>query len=157
MNRRLFLRELSAGSTLITGLSLAGCIGLGASGTDPESIDGEFVEMTDANRFEPETVTISVGETVVWRNTGYSPHTVTAYEDETPVGSTYFASGGFTSESAARNGASTGDGVLDGGDEYEHTFDMPGTYAYFCIPHEQAEMTGVITVEETSESRVGGE
>lgn len=157
MNRRLFLRELGVQGTLVVGISLAGCIGLGASGADSESVDGKLVVMTDANRFEPETVTISVGETVVWRNTGYSPHTVTAYEDEIPGGSTYFASGGFTSESAARNGASTGDGVVDGGDEYEHTFDMPGTYTYFCIPHEQAEMTGVITVEETSESRVGDE
>lgn len=112
--------------------------------------------MTDANHFKPETVTISVGETVVWRNTGYSPHTVTAYEDEIPTDSTYFASGGFTSESAARNGASTSDGVLNGGDEYEHTFDVPETYAYYCIPHEQAEMTGVITVEDTLESQPGG-
>ncbi|WP_458206690.1 cupredoxin domain-containing protein [Haladaptatus sp. NG-SE-30] len=157
MNRRLFLRELSAGGAIAIGLTVAGCVGQGTTGTDPEDGDGELVKMTDANRFKPETVTVHVGDTVVWRNTGYAPHTVTAYEDKLPTGSTYFASGGFTSESAARNGASTGAGILDGGDEYEHTLEMSGTYAYFCIPHEQAAMTGVVVVEETSESQSGGE
>jgi plastocyanin len=27
-----------------------------------------------------------------------------------------------------------------------HTFDVPGTYQYFCIPHEMAGMTGTVVV-----------
>ncbi|WP_224336350.1 cupredoxin domain-containing protein [Haloprofundus halobius] len=107
--------------------------------------------MTDDNRFEPDAVTIPVGETVVWRTVGYAPHTVTAYEDELPPGAAYFSSGGFTNEAAARDGASGGGGVLDRGEEYTYTFDKPGTYTYYCIPHEQAGMTGTITVEPTAE------
>lgn len=112
--------------------------------------------MTDDDRFEPDVVTIPVGETVVWLSVGYAPHTVTAYEDELPPEAAYFASGDFTNEAAARNGASGGEGVLDRGEEYAHTFDVPGAYAYYCIPHEQAGMSGTVTVDSTAESGQGG-
>ncbi|MGH2699836.1 MAG: plastocyanin/azurin family copper-binding protein [Actinomycetota bacterium] len=32
--------------------------------------------------------------------------------------------------------------------EFEVTFDQPGTYGYFCIPHEGSNMTGSVWVEE---------
>lgn len=156
MDRRTVLRNLGVGTAINIGIPLAGCIGLGASENTSGTVDGPLVEMTDDNRFEPDGVTIPVGETVVWRTVGYAPHTVTAYEDELPLEAEYFASGGFTNEVAARNGASEGDGVLDRGEEYAHAFDVPGEYAYYCIPHEQAGMTGTITVEQAAESSRGG-
>lgn len=156
MDRRTVLRGLGAGSTLVIGLSLSGCVGRGTSGAGAGDVDGTLVEMTDDNRFDPDAVTIPVGETVVWRTVGYAPHTVTAYENEIPPDATYFASGGFTNEAAARDGASEGDGVFDRGEEYAHTFDVPETYAYYCIPHEHAGMIGTITVERTAESGQGG-
>lgn len=156
MNRRTVLRNLGAGTALGIGLPLAGCIGLGTSGAAFGDVDGELVEMTDDNRFEPEAVRIPVGETVVWRTVGYAPHTVTAYENELPPEAAYFACGGFANEAAARDGASGSEGVLDRGEEYEHTFDVPGTYGYFCIPHEQVGMVGTIAIEQTIESSQGG-
>lgn len=156
MYRREIIQDLCADGAIAISLSIAGCLGLGTSGATSRDIDGTLVEMTDDNRFKPDAVTVPVGETVVWRTAGYAPHTVTAYEDELPPEAAYFASGGFSNEAAARNGASEGDGVLDRGEEYAHTFDVPGGYTYYCIPHEQAGMTGTITVDPTAESGQGG-
>jgi plastocyanin len=101
--------------------------------------------MTDELKFEPETVTISTGDTVQWRNDGNVAHIVTAYESELPNGADYFASGGFRSEQAARKNLS--DGLVDPGEQFEHTFDTAGVCQYYCIPHESAGMTGSVQVE----------
>ena len=141
-NRRRVLEEIGA---IVGTVSLAGCSGDGGSGGGQTR-----VELTDDLLFDPDEVTVSVGETVVWENVGSVGHSVTAYEDEIPDGAEYFASGGFDSESAARDAYSAGDpesGVVPGGESYEHTFETAGTYAYFCIPHEGT-MTGTVEVEE---------
>lgn len=156
MYRREFLSDLRIGGAIAVALSLAGCVGLGSSGAAPVDVDETLIKMTDDNRFEPDAISVPVGERVIWRNVGYAPHTVTAYQDEIPPSAIYFASGDFTSEAAARNGASTGDGILRQGDQYDHTFEVPGTYAYYCIPHEQAGMTGVVTVSGPTEVAQGG-
>jgi len=36
--------------------------------------------------------------------------------------------------------------MLQEGESYNHTFDQPGRYHYFCIPHEGAKMYGIIEV-----------
>lgn len=113
MNRRLFVRNLYALCIISIGSTLTGCLGLGQSGGETKDVDGPLVEMTDDNQFRPESIVVPIGETVVWRTVGYAPHTVTAYEDEIPEDGAYFASGSFNDESAARNGASDGDGFLD--------------------------------------------
>ncbi|MFC7138412.1 plastocyanin/azurin family copper-binding protein [Halosimplex aquaticum] len=101
--------------------------------------------MPDNLSFEPKTATIDSGGTVTWTNESDIRHTVTAYEDETPDEAAYFASGGFESERAARNRVT--EGLLASGEKYEHTFDQPGTYRYFCIPHESSGMVGTVRVE----------
>ena len=124
--------------------SLAGCTAL-ASDSD-RSYD---VGMT-ATAFRPPTVTVGVGEAVVWKNTSTRAHSITAYEKAIPHAAEYFASGGFESESAAReswNGSLDG-GAINNGDTYSHTFEVPGRYDYFCIPHEQGGMVGTVVVEE---------
>lgn len=137
MNRRRFLATVGAGG--LTGL--AGCAALASS-------DGFDVGMT-AVAFDPPELTVSVGDTVVWKNTSSRRHTVTAYEDTVPDGAEFFASGGYDSEDAARR-AFTDDfgGVLDNGETFEHTFEVPGRYDYVCIPHEQGGMVGAVVVEE---------
>lgn len=138
MNRRTYLAAVVGASA-----SLAGC----ADVLGDEDYD---VGMT-ANAFEPEELTVSVGETVVWRNTSSRGHTVTAYESAIPEEAEYFASGGFESEAEARaEWDTTGEtGMLGPGEEYEYTFDVPGTYGYVCLPHEDpAAMVGWIHVEE---------
>jgi plastocyanin len=134
-NRRTFLR--ASGVALAT-VATAGCVGEGSSAT-------RTVEMTAGFGFAPKTVTVEVGETVTWTNESDVGHTVTAYEDQLPDGGAFFASGGFESESAARTHVS--EGLVGSGGEYEHTFDEPGTYDYYCIPHESSGMVGTVRVE----------
>src|SRR5215217_3067408 len=76
--------------------------------------------------FEPGTVTVPVGATVTWTNTGNRPHTVTADD------------GSFDS------------GRLDPGEQFSQTFDQPGTFAYHCGFH--PEMQGSIVVTEPQEA-----
>lgn len=123
---------------LLVGGSIAGCSGGDGGGATT-------VEMTDDLVFDPDTLTVTVGDTVVWENVGSARHTVTAYEDRIPDDAEYFASGGFGSEQAARD--SPREGLVEGDESYEHTFETPGSYEYFCIPHEAAGMTGSIDVE----------
>ncbi len=155
MYRREILQDICVGGGVAIGLSSAGCLGIGSSGAASPDVDGTLIEMTDDNRFEPDRATIPARETVVWRTVGYAPHTVTAYEEELPREAEYFASGNFMTEAAARRGASEGAGVLYQGEEYSHTFEVPGEYDYFCIPHEQAGMTGTIIIEPSAESGHG--
>jgi plastocyanin len=134
-DRRTVLRLSTA--TLAT-LSTAGCLSGQAS-------SGQTVTMPANFTFEPKTATIETGETVTWTNESDIKHTVTAYEDEILDGAAYFASGGFESERAARNRVT--EGLIAPGENYEHTFEEPGTYGYFCIPHEGSGMVGIVRVK----------
>jgi plastocyanin len=98
------------------------------------------------HEFAPETITVRAGETVTWSNSTDEVHTVTAFDDGVPEGAEYFASGGAPNEDAARDALSAG--LMESGDEFSHTFEQPGTYEYFCIPHEDDGMTGTVVVEE---------
>lgn len=100
--------------------------------------------MTDELGFDPVELSIDVGTTVRWRNTSDIGHTVTAYADQIPDSADYFASGGFDTESAAREHMS--EGLLAVGETFSHTFTVAGTYEYYCIPHEAAGMTGTVHV-----------
>jgi len=137
MDRRAFL---AAGTAVVA--SLSGCGQVGGISRDEYDVGMS----TDA--FLPREYEIRVGETVVWGNSSSRPHTVTAYAGGTPEGGAYFASGGFDAEDAARDGWRDGEGGIDSGETYEHTFEVAGTYHYFCIPHEPAGMTGKIVVRE---------
>lgn len=134
-NRRTVLRGLGPALTV----GVAGCSSDG--GTGPNT-----VEMTDDLRFDPESLEVAAGTTVTWTNVGSVGHTVTAREDGIPEDAEYFASGGFDSEAAARDKMS--EGLIDEGESYEHTFEVPGRYEYYCIPHESAEMEGTVRVTE---------
>lgn len=114
--------------------ALAACAGSGAPS----------VEMAGQS-FEPAELTIDAGDTVTFDNTSSEAHTVTAYDGELPEGADYFSSGGLPSEEAARDELAAA--LIAAGDSYELTFTEPGTYRYFCIPHEGAGMKGTIVVE----------
>lgn len=134
-SRRTVLRH---GLAVFAAVSTAGCL----SG---QSATTQTVAMTDTLGFDPEIVTIPSGGTVKWVNEGDVAHTVTASEDELPDGADYFASGGFDTERAARNNMT--DGIIPAGETYEHTFEQPGTYGYYCIPHEGSGMVGTVRVK----------
>lgn len=69
--------------------------------------------------FNPDSVTISPGDTVRWTNLDLFTHTVT--------------------------GPDFSSGTLRDGDSYEFTFTREGTYRYYCSIH--ASMEGVVIVE----------
>ncbi|WP_227262371.1 cupredoxin domain-containing protein [Salarchaeum japonicum] len=134
-DRRTVLRLTTA---IFATLSTAGCLNGQSSSIQTVTMPGDLT-------FEPKTATIETGETVRWTNESDIEHTVTAYEDEIPDEATYFASGGFESERAARNRVT--EGLIAPGENYEHTFEEPGTYGYFCIPHEGSGMVGTVRVK----------
>ncbi len=138
MNRRTYLR--TAGLAGIA--TAAGCLDSRAAG------DGEYDVGMSTVAFKPETVTIAVGEEVIWRNTSKQGHTVTAYEGGLPDDAEYFASGGYETESVARDAWFDGfGGRLSQGDTYTTEFNVAGEYPYFCVPHESAGMVGTVVVE----------
>ncbi len=81
------------------------------------------VRMED-NFFTPANITVEPGTTVTWVQSGDNPHTTTSYD------------GLWDS------------GLLPGGSRqtFSFTFEEPGTYDYFCIPHEDLGMVGSVTV-----------
>ena len=143
-------------------LDLAGTVS-GRSGTSegggesalqggPNVVDGvpddaDHVVDTNAVAYDPAEPTVSTGDTVAWTYAAGEPHSVTAYRDGIPDGATYWASGGFESEEAARNGWENGEGAVQSGESFVHTFETTGTHEYFCIPHEAAGMVGTVVVE----------
>ncbi|WP_336034630.1 plastocyanin/azurin family copper-binding protein [Halobacterium yunchengense] len=119
--------------------------GLAAADDAAAQADTVTIDMTDDLVFDPDEEAVAPGTTVVWENVGNVGHSVTAYEDDIPEDAEFFASGGLESESAARN-AYPEQGDVVGGDSYEHTFDVEGTYEYFCIPHESVGMVATLEV-----------
>ncbi|WP_128905482.1 DUF5059 domain-containing protein [Halorubrum amylolyticum] len=109
--------------------------------------DADHVVEIRTVAFEPAELTVSAGDTVAWTWAAGEPHNVVAYEDGTPDGAAYWATGGFDSEEAARTGWENGEGAVQSGQSYVRTFETTGTHEYFCVPHEAAGMVGKIVVE----------
>lgn len=128
------MRKLSTRALVI--VLLAGCAPGGPARGDVAMQDHDFV---------PDRLTIQAGQMVTWVNDSTQMHTVTAYQDSLPAGAAYFASGDLPSERAARDELSAG--LIGPGESFSVTFDVPGTYRYFCIPHEAQGMTGTVVVE----------
>ena len=126
------------------------CVGLGALallalaavalGSGPAAADdpAAVVTMDNGLEYKPESVTIKAGEAVLWKNEGLLLHTVTADPERA-----------IRDESVALpEGAETfHSGELERGDTFRHTFEVPGRYTYFCVPHEADGMIGHVTVE----------
>jgi plastocyanin len=102
------------------------------------------IDLIEGRRYEPLRVTVLAGETVTWTNESSEAHSVTAYESSITNNAEYFSSGGFDSEEEARANAGA---LMTTGDTFSVRFEHPGTYRYFCIPHEDQGMRGTIVVE----------
>jgi plastocyanin len=83
--------------------------------------------------FSPVTLTIHVGDSVTWTNTGSNYHTTTCSGSCVPPGAT-----GWDSSIMAPNAANP--------PTYPHTFTVAGTYNYVCSLHAPA-MAGTIVVQ----------
>lgn len=114
---------------------------LGPAAAQTSSAPAAVVGMTNTLSFTPDTVRIEAGETVRWENNSVIVHTVTADVEKStmdksvrlPDGATPFHSGDLKPEAT-----------------FEHTFEVPGHYRYFCVPHEAA-MRGTVIVEPAGE------
>lgn len=109
-----------------TFLLLAGSQSLGASdqastGQATGQPAGKAEVKIDNFSFGPETLTVSVGTTVIWTNRDDIPHTVVSTE------------GVFKSK------------VRDTDETFSYTFSKAGTYPYYCSVHPK--MTGKIVVQ----------
>jgi len=96
------------------------------------------IKMADNQPFyTPDKVAIKVGDTVQWVNGGQTIHSV----------STTAANAQNPKDTSMPKGATAFDsGFIPPGGDYSYTFTVPGTYRYFCLPHEKAGMFGVIVV-----------
>jgi len=106
------------------------------------------VSMTDNSgvapyAFSPASLTISVGTSVTWTNTGRAIHTSTS--DATPPtwNSNFVYPAGSTS--CDPNDPYCSPGTTPPG-TYTRTFTAAGTYQYHCANHRLQGMTGTITV-----------
>jgi plastocyanin len=99
----------------------------------------------EGHSFEPASLTVQSGDLVEFANDSTEAHSVTAYDDGLPRRADYFATGGAQSEDGARSDIAAG--LLQQGEKFELTLEVPGQYRYFCIPHEDDGMTGTIIVE----------
>ncbi len=108
---------------------------------DPAKAAGNpvAIKMADNQPFyTPAKVAIRVGDTVQWVNDGETVHSV----------STSAANAQNRDDTSMPKGAVAFDsGFIPPGGEYSYTFTVPGTYRYFCLPHEKAGMVGVIVVK----------
>lgn len=82
--------------------------------------------------FEPQTIVIAKGDTVVWRNDVNEEHNVITYPGGFPKGAEGFQS----------------PFLYEAGETYSHTFEVAGTYQYHCLPHLLMGMRAEIVVEE---------
>src|SRR5437868_5214283 len=88
--------------------------------------------------FEPESVTIRAGEAVLWKNTSFIWHTVTADPAQAKR----------PEDVALPPAAQAFDsGKVSSGETYRQVFTVPGTYRYFCRPHELKGMVGEVVVK----------
>jgi len=97
------------------------------------------------HKFTPETLEIVVGETVKWVNDTDEAHTVTAVQESLPAAADYFSSGDAPDEDRAKDDLVAE--LIDPGESFEWTFEEPGTYRYYCIPHKADGMVGSVVVE----------
>lgn len=82
--------------------------------------------------FSPTSVTIAVGDTVTWRNTGQAPHNATADD------------GSFKTP------------TINNGQSASHTFSQAGTFSYICTIHPQMKGTIRVLASDTGGGGGGG-
>lgn len=108
---------------LIAALMLAPMVGAAQSGDEGVEIlaSGEVSTWS----FSPNNLSVTAGTTLTWRNTGAQAHSVTSRDQL------------FDSR------------LLDPGESWSYTFETPGVYRYFCVPHPL--MKGAIIVSPSDE------
>lgn len=152
MERRQVLKAgglaATAGLTALAGCSSSNPDANGDTDT-PSNDDSNTVLMVtegDDYYFDPIGLFVESGETVTFELDSGN-HSATAYKN----------GNGQASVTRIPDGADAFDsGILsEQGATFEHTFEMTGTYDYFCSPHKSLDMIGRIVVGESGGPAVG--
>lgn len=107
---------------------LAGIVLSMPAATSAETSQPVRVTIHD-HTFVPRTIHVKAGQQIVWLNTDQDPHTVTS-------GANNIDDGRWTSSD-----------LIADGQTFTLRINQPGTYPYFCKPHEYEEsMHGTIIV-----------
>jgi len=91
--------------------------------------------------FDPIGLHVEPGETITWINESGS-HSSTAYTEDNPQSEVRRIpedADGWNSDTLSEQGA-----------EFTHTFEVEGTYDYYCIPHKSTGMVARLVVGEPS-------
>jgi len=151
LDRRTMLKSTGAAvaATMLAGCSSGGG-GDGDSGGDSGGDDGGdaggttvTVSPGGALSFDPEEVTVSVGDTVTW-DFAAPTHNVDAWPDHHDQISIPDGAEGFGTMAQDGNAFET----VEEGETFEHTFETAGEYTYVCTPHAASGMVGTVVVEE---------
>jgi plastocyanin len=119
-------------------MAVVSCARIGAVSEAKKTLKADRLVTMSGFDFVPGKLTIRAGQSIEWSNTAtLETHTVTAdpklvRKSENvalPAGAEPFNSGD-----------------LRPGQVFRHTFTVPGTYRYFCIPHERMGMIGEVEV-----------
>lgn len=124
-------RRILQASGVAIATALAGCGGGGDGdgGDEEDTVDADAtVTLGEEPHYDPQTVEISVGQTVLW-------------EVST---SDHFLSVSSAPEDGEWSG--TGASAVSGDQTHSHTFEVAGTYEYSCNYHPSS--TGVVEVSE---------
>lgn len=105
-----------------------------------------IIEMSQQNRFEPSSVTVPVGSTVVWENASDGPHTATLVTSSSGAAMATAEATPVEHEAPSENSQSWNSGDLYPGDIWMMTFDEPGDYLFICQRHGDEGMMGVVRV-----------
>ncbi len=124
VSRRQMLGAVSG--TLTVGL--AGCVGDDDNNNDVDNL--VYAGTDDAPfQFVPDTIEVSVGETVNWR-WGTDTHNIVV--ESQPDGADWPGH----------------PEIQNTNHEYSYTFEVPGTYEYVCEPHRGVDMYGTVIVSD---------
>ncbi len=101
----------------------------------------------DVNQFFPPAVNIKEGDSILWKNTTQTPHTVTfnpqLFQGD-PTNAPKSAPDSFDGTGLADSGT-IGDGWI-AGQTFQLSFSKAGTYNYICLLHASQGMAGVVNV-----------
>ena len=114
------LVSASAAALLVLSLGLSKASHARAAAGDQNGSSDQYQIKIDNFSFAPATLTVPAGATVTWVNQDDVPHNIVSTQKK-------FASP-----------------VLDTDEEFSHTFDIAGTYTYYCSIHPK--MTGQVVV-----------
>ncbi|MXR21922.1 plastocyanin/azurin family copper-binding protein [Halobacterium bonnevillei] len=151
-------RQFVASTGAVGVAALAGCTGGDGDGGDSGDDETTAPETTESSggggdnvvevgpggslAFEPEEITVSVGDTVTWEFVSPS-HNVSAWPDMDDTVSIPDDADGFGTMEEGGDAYAT----VEQGETFEHTFETAGEYTYVCVPHVASDMVGTVVVE----------